>query len=215
MDRRHGGHGITSSTGKIGGVKRCSQCGETKPLSAFSKHKTGRNGVRSYCKQCAVAYNKANPQIMSKAYRNWRAANRERVRATKRAWRLANPDKVREHKRAHHERHRETIIARVGRWQRENPELRRAQVLRRRGLQAGAVGADYTTAALLAARVELYGGRCFYCGDEATTIDHRVPLSRGGSHWPANLVPACRRCNSRKNVKPEREFRTLARSPAA
>ena len=38
-------------------------------------------------------------------------------------------------------------------------------------------------------------------------MDHVVPLSRGGRHEPANLVWACRSCNSRKSARDELEYR--------
>jgi HNH endonuclease len=42
-------------------------------------------------------------------------------------------------------------------------------------------------------------GICFYCEDErALTIDHYVPIGRGGSNDPRNLVPACVACNTMK-----------------
>lgn len=31
------------------------------------------------------------------------------------------------------------------------------------------------------------------------TIDHVIPLSRGGEHLPANVQAACLRCNSAKH----------------
>lgn len=44
--------------------------------------------------------------------------------------------------------------------------------------------------------------RCHYCQRPAKpkdrTVDHVVPVSRGGKHRPDNLRPACRSCNSRK-----------------
>lgn len=39
---------------------------------------------------------------------------------------------------------------------------------------------------------------CAYCGGYATTIDHLVPRSRGGTWSWQNCVSACRRCNERK-----------------
>ena len=42
------------------------------------------------------------------------------------------------------------------------------------------------------------GGRCVYCGAAATSIDHVVPKSRGGSHAWDNVVSACGRCNHLK-----------------
>jgi 5-methylcytosine-specific restriction endonuclease McrA len=45
------------------------------------------------------------------------------------------------------------------------------------------------------------GGRCVYCGNAATTIDHVLPRSRGGRHVWDNVVAACGRCN---HVKADR-----------
>ena len=39
---------------------------------------------------------------------------------------------------------------------------------------------------------------CVYCGGSATSIDHVVPRSRGGTHTWDNVVAACRRCNHTK-----------------
>jgi len=45
-------------------------------------------------------------------------------------------------------------------------------------------------------------GICFYCkknvGREQLTMDHVVPLSRGGKTRKGNIVPACKECNSKK-----------------
>lgn len=41
-------------------------------------------------------------------------------------------------------------------------------------------------------------GRCGYCGERGTTIDHVVPRSRGGLHVWENVVLACQPCNARK-----------------
>lgn len=43
---------------------------------------------------------------------------------------------------------------------------------------------------------------CTYCGDsDADTIDHVVPLSRGGGNELENLVLACRSCNTAKGTR--------------
>lgn len=51
-------------------------------------------------------------------------------------------------------------------------------------------------------KVESLGWRCFYCNevlDRGTlTKDHFIPLSKGGSNYLENLVPACKSCNSKK-----------------
>jgi 5-methylcytosine-specific restriction enzyme A len=46
-------------------------------------------------------------------------------------------------------------------------------------------------------------GRCRYCGQRfpptELTMDHVVPLARGGRSTKGNVVPCCKECNSQKN----------------
>ena len=51
-------------------------------------------------------------------------------------------------------------------------------------------------------------GVCFYCGcrPERLTVDHYVPLARGGRHDIENIVFACHRCNSEKRDLMPSEF---------
>lgn len=51
---------------------------------------------------------------------------------------------------------------------------------------------------------------CYYCGElcnDDKTIDHKHPVSRGGTNDIDNLVVACRSCNCSKNDKTEEEYR--------
>ncbi|MDN5724564.1 MAG: HNH endonuclease [Propionibacteriales bacterium] len=42
------------------------------------------------------------------------------------------------------------------------------------------------------------GHTCAYCGGHGTTIDHLLPVSRGGRNTWLNTVCACEGCNRRK-----------------
>jgi hypothetical protein len=42
---------------------------------------------------------------------------------------------------------------------------------------------------------------CQYCGQEANTVDHVIPIALGGTDEPNNLVAACARCNYSKGKK--------------
>jgi len=49
--------------------------------------------------------------------------------------------------------------------------------------------------------------QCIYCGvREKLTLDHMIPLSRGGADHPDNAVWVCNRCNSSKGSKRLYEF---------
>lgn len=50
--------------------------------------------------------------------------------------------------------------------------------------------------------------QCAYCSALATTIDHVVPLVRGGTNHEGNLVPCCKWCNSSKGGLTLVEWRT-------
>jgi 5-methylcytosine-specific restriction endonuclease McrA len=51
---------------------------------------------------------------------------------------------------------------------------------------------------------KLAAGVCFYCGGKfppaALTMDHLVPIARGGKSTRGNLVPSCKECNNRKKT---------------
>lgn len=49
--------------------------------------------------------------------------------------------------------------------------------------------------------------KCFYCGKRASSIDHVVPVSKGGANDITNFVPCCEECNRRKSNFDLYEFR--------
>jgi 5-methylcytosine-specific restriction endonuclease McrA len=52
---------------------------------------------------------------------------------------------------------------------------------------------------------KLSQGLCQYCGRRfpasQLTMDHVIPLARGGTSAPGNIVPACSACNRDKKLK--------------
>ncbi len=51
-------------------------------------------------------------------------------------------------------------------------------------------------------RKKTASGICYYCKRKfkpgELTMDHKIPLSRGGMSIKENLVPCCKECNSKK-----------------
>ena len=56
-------------------------------------------------------------------------------------------------------------------------------------------------------------GICYYCRRKfkpnELTMDHLIPLSRGGSSTKENIVPCCKECNNRKKYLMPAEFADL------
>jgi 5-methylcytosine-specific restriction endonuclease McrA len=162
----------------------------------------------------------ANPEKVLAINKAWYQRNLERMHAYDRAHRSSNLDRIRAEDRA---RSRARYAADPAAWQaylkewrRRNPDrshayVRAATIKRRR-----AIGLDSFTPGQWLALLRDHDGRCTYCGDNTLIeIDHRVPLARGGSNLIENIVPACRRCNRRKHLMTEEEFRALLRAERA
>ncbi|MGK5083949.1 HNH endonuclease [Bdellovibrionota bacterium FG-1] len=66
---------------------------------------------------------------------------------------------------------------------------------------------------------QLNQGLCYYCGQRVEsrqlTMDHVVPLARGGTSTEGNIVAACRECNREKKLETpaERILRELQNGP--
>ncbi len=54
-------------------------------------------------------------------------------------------------------------------------------------------------------KLEISKGLCHYCQEKflaaELTMDHRIPIARGGRSTKGNAVPCCKECNSKKQSK--------------
>lgn len=54
-------------------------------------------------------------------------------------------------------------------------------------------------------RQKIQAGLCHYCGKKFApaelTLDHVIPIARGGGSTKANCVPACKSCNTDKKLQ--------------
>lgn len=184
--------------------KKCAACGVVKPASEFQKCRLTVDGLQRVCRDCAnAARREGYHRLMSDD--DYREAYNERKRVE--YWLNPEPHRnaAREWAREHYdpEKNREKTRRWIAthpeyNWRRDNPEKNRALAARYHARKKGAAGWDYTTAEHIAWRWEMWGGRCYICGAPAEATDHVKPLAAGGGHWPCNLRPICKSCNSRK-----------------
>lgn len=116
-----------------------------------------------------------------------------------------------EYSRRWYREHKERARANNTNWNRRHAGTEKYLAARRITNQArrarlrGALGKF--TQDELKTKFAYFGNRCVYClKPDKLTIDHKIPLSRGGSNQLANIVPACRFCNNSKNSKTAKEF---------
>ncbi len=181
-------------------------------------------------------YYEANKEKVNSKNKQWQTQNPERFKAYQhqwgqdnrihkaeynKKWRQENLEQAKRQAQDYYLDNREAILENNRRWQRENPEAYAAYQKRWRRLnriKTCAYSRNYRARAASApgiftsehvkAKLELQGGLCYYCKAplENYHIEHKIPLARGGSNWPANICCACPTCNVRKSDTPFWEF---------
>ena len=119
-----------------------------------------------------------DPEKRDKATRKWQREHPEKVNAWAKRWRNNNPEKA-------------SLL-----WKHREYRERNAE---------GSFTLEEWNA-----KLEEYNYRCAYCGcklnSDTITVDHQIPLIRGGTNYIDNLVPACQSCNSKKGTKTSGEY---------
>lgn len=129
----------------------------------------------------------------------------------KRKWYLEHADQMCAHLRKLRQENPEPFRAKYRKWRQENPEKRRALEHKRRARIKGN-GGSYTVEELH----DLWhkqNGFCYYCGEllyktlnSVYHIEHKIPISKGGSNDISNIALSCAECNFRKHDKTDEEF---------
>lgn len=146
------------------------------------------------------AYRAKNPAYQEQR-REYLQRNREKIRAQRKSWAEANRERLAENQRRYLAAHPGLAYDVVKRWRERNPEQLGIQIGRRRAVKMAAFVEDVDPAAVyLRDR-----GQCGICRTfvekKDASIDHIIPLARGGKHSYGNVQIAHRRCNSAKGAR--------------
>jgi 5-methylcytosine-specific restriction endonuclease McrA len=213
--------------------KTCTMCGQNLSNSNFSPSKLGKYGTRSKCKPCCALASKnyriKNPDKVIEYGKLYRQQNPEKIKSVNKRFRDNNPDYAKKYHSEHRqsellrskikywkdpakeslrkkkarEQHPEVFKERNKKYRENNVEMLRAKAQRRRARLV-------ENNVFLVSKKELkklYSSTCFYCANPAQTIDHVIPIARGGAHGIGNLVPACNHCNFSKAGRTVMEWR--------
>lgn len=139
----------------------------------------------------------------AKAYQTvWYQSNKDKEKAKNLKWKIANPIKVQAMQAKYRKNNKEKCSLASALCRKARPEQSRAAVAKRKAIKLSAPGNGITTKQWKAI-VESANGICTYCKQyfEKLTLDHVVPLTKGGAHDISNAVAACSSCNSSKGSK--------------
>ncbi len=172
------------------------------------------------------AFRATNAERINKGLREWyhtKCDKRQHYQRS-REWIKNNSDKYKEWMRLNYEANKtERILKGRSRYVAKRDEIlesqkayyrnnkQRYQVATRRYKTRRKNAAGHFTFEQWQEKLCYHGHRCYLCKDPLTDkkihVEHRIPISRGGSNWIANIAPACDSCNLRKNNKTEVEFK--------
>jgi 5-methylcytosine-specific restriction endonuclease McrA len=204
--------------------RTCTKCKQTKSAIEFHKSSNNRSGLQPKCKDCRRAYREENADWINAKKKVYREINRERICADLRQryaadksyynqrakrWRERNADYKKQSDRRYYLENTERVKSVVRGRYKTHKHLWTIYTENRIARKKGARGSF--TADQWQAKLIYFGYRCSLCHssleNQEIHLEHRIPLSRGGSNWIANIAPACRRCNLRKSTKTEKEFK--------
>lgn len=160
----------------VTGALYCSRCKKSKLSDDFSRNRHRITGYSRECKECKKPFSREyyyrNREARIEKGKDYYQKNSEWLKAYSKEYRLAHMDRYREH------------------WRKSNKRRRELKKKRRIG----------TINWWLV--YQKCGGKCGICGEfvprSQLTLDHIIPLDRGGWHCNDNLQIAHFSCNSSK-----------------
>ena len=167
-------------------MKVCKVCNQAKPDSLFALSVVTKSGISARCKACESERGKIRYQkIKDKTIsqsRKYRQDNHKHRLQIEQKSRLKNKEKNRPSKNARQRIRNNKIQGGV--YVILNKELRK-----------------------------IYNSPCFNCGSNKNqSLDHIIPISRGGSHSIGNIMTLCLPCNTSKRARLLVEWRKQNRT---
>lgn len=84
-------------------LKKCSKCGEWKPISEFSKDKCSKDGLHSRCKMCKKEYYENNKEKILKQKKEYYENNKEKILEQQKEYRENNKEKINKQQKEYYE----------------------------------------------------------------------------------------------------------------
>jgi 5-methylcytosine-specific restriction endonuclease McrA len=153
------------------------------------------------------AYYYANAERIKQQRKEHQQTHAQQIKAYRKKRYQEFADKFKEQKREYYQGNVELIKTRKRKYRKANPELYaagdKAKFAKRRTRKALA-GGEFTPQQWLMLKAK-YSFSCLCCGrrepDIQLTVDHVIPLVKGGSNNIENIQPLCISCNSKKYDK--------------
>lgn len=208
------------------GLKQCSHCSQLKTADQYHRSSTAIDGLQRRCKQCMAMYMHARylqkSEQLKEYDRQYSQQNRERLSKRRHEWSLQHREQDRANWKVYHNRHRGVRVRKSREYyelhreaqrdkarlySRAHPktsEYMRVKNHRRRSRRQSAPNDGTVTLQSVRELLATWTGICPRCGQLADpTVDHIIPLAKGGAESTSNFQLLCMPCNSGKGVRIE------------
>jgi len=157
-----------------------------------------------------------NPDAVKSSVYKWREQNPEKAKNIQKNSYKKHQDKRLSEKREYYANNK-SIISKKGKeyraknaelrrvytknWRKNNPEKAKVSDRNKKAMRKGCLGKHSHHDVLLI--LQKQNGKCANCLIKLCEyhVDHKFPLSKGGSNWPENLEILCPKCNMTKHNK--------------
>lgn len=186
------------------GFKRCSRCGEVKPISEFYRNKRYKDGLMSECKACSIA-----------RVSEYNAIHKEEKKAYNAEYYQANKDAIRKQIAEYYQDNKKKIKAYNAEYYQENKDKKKAYNANYKDPQKNPMGyAKYMVKGYRQMDIErgfddsktitaewflenIMYRPCAHCGLLKVGAIGANRLNNNIGHEASNLEPCCMPCNSR------------------
>lgn len=188
-------------------MKQCSKCKVERESSLFSKDSARPDGLTSWCKVCRRTHYLANKDRVAEQMRKYSSENKDRLRVNAARHYEKNKEKVLQRSMLRYYSNLDKIQAQHRESHKKYAALHPERNLVRRQKRRARLKNNGIFAITNTELKKLYSLPCFYCNEKGGSLDHVIPIARGGTHGLGNVVPACMPCNNSKGPKTIMEWR--------